>query len=147
MADSKTCVSCGAEVSGKFCSHCGEQQLDPELRSLSHMAKDLVEDLTSVDGKLKVTLQNLLLRPGQLDYNYHIGKRNPYLKLITLFLLINVFFVSFAPITDFYLTFYDQLNAQFYSPMLKENIGYIFPQYKKRQVRFIVLSGQGRVLQ
>ena len=125
MEESKTCVSCGAEVTGRFCVRCGEQQLDPELRALSHLAKDFIEGLTSVDGKLMRTLQYLFLKPGQLDFDYHIGKRSPYIKPITLFLLINVFFVSFASITDFYLIFSDQLNAQLYTPFVRENIGHI----------------------
>ena len=76
-----TCgVSCGAEITGRFCVRCGEQQLDPELRALSHLARDFIEGLTSVDGKLMRTLQYLFLKPGQLDFDYHIGKRNSLYK-------------------------------------------------------------------
>jgi len=91
------CVGCGAKVTGKFCSNCGEQVLNPELRSLSHMAKDLIEDLTSVDGKLKVT---------------------------------------YATISDFYVTFYDQITLQAYSAYLQQNIGILFPEYLENKETF-----------
>lgn len=106
-------------MSGEYCSHCGEQRLSPELRSVKHIVKDLFTDITSVDGKVWNSIITLLFKPGQLDYDYHIGKRIGYLKPVTMFLLINVLFVMFSPITDFYLSFYDQLNSQMYSSFTK----------------------------
>lgn len=119
MSKEFKCVSCGKVMTGQYCSHCGEQRLSPDLRSIKHILKDLVTDLTSIDSKLWRTLRTLFFKPGQLDYDYHIGKRVNYIKPITLFLLFNVLFVMLSPITDFYLSFYDQLNAQQYSPYIK----------------------------
>lgn len=104
---------------GQYCNQCGEQRVSAELRSVKYILRDLFTEFTSVDGKLWKTLRTLFFKPGQLDYDYHIGKRINYIKPITLFLLFNVLFVMFSPITDFYLSFYDQLDHQTYSSFTK----------------------------
>lgn len=106
-------------MGGRYCSHCGEQRLTPELRSFKHLARDFMTELTSVDGRLWRTLRTLFMKPGRLDLDYHSGKRNVYLQPIPVFLLVNIFFVMFSPITDFYVSFYDQLHSQGYSPYIK----------------------------
>lgn len=122
MLDHQECVSCGSKMSGKYCAQCGEQRLDTELRSVRHIAKDAFENLTSVDGKIWRTLTTLFLFPGKFDYHYHIGKRVEYLKPITIFFLINVLFVAFSPITDFYVSFDDQISLQEYSAFIKPEL-------------------------
>lgn len=116
---SKQCATCGASLSGDFCSQCGEQRLNPKLRSLHYILSDIIEDLTSVDGKLWRTLKSILLKPGQLEYDYHLGRRVNYLKPITLFFVLNVLFVMFSPISDFYVTLIDQVSLQQYSSFIK----------------------------
>ncbi len=116
---SEQCATCGASLSGDFCSHCGEQRLNPKLRSLHYILSDIIEDLTSVDGKLWRTLKSILLKPGQLEYDYHLGRRVNYLKPITLFFVLNVLFVMFSPISDFYVTLIDQVSLQQYSSFIK----------------------------
>ncbi len=116
---SEQCATCGASLSGDFCSQCGEQRLNPKLRSLHYILSDIIEDLTSVDGKLWRTLKSILLKPGQLEYDYHLGRRVNYLKPITLFFVLNVLFVMFSPISDFYVTLIDQVSLQQYSSYIK----------------------------
>ncbi len=118
-SNAEQCVTCQATLTGKYCSACGEQTLNPKLRSLHYIFSDLIEVLTSVDGKLWRTIKSITLKPGQLEYDYHIGRRVCYLKPITLFFVINVLFVMFSPITDFYVNLYDQITLQAYSPHIK----------------------------
>ena len=118
-SNSEQCVTCGAYLSGDFCSQCGEQKLNPKLRSLHYILSDIIEDLTSVDGKLWQTLKSIILKPGQLEYDYHVGRRVQYLKPITLFFVLNVLFVMFSPISDFYVTLIDQVSLQQYSAYIK----------------------------
>lgn len=125
-----------------YCSHCGEQRLTEELRSVKHIIKDFVTDLTSVDSKLLRTVKTLFLSPGQLDYDYHIGKRIVYLKPITIFLIINVAYVMFSPVTDFYVSFHDQLNLQGYSPYIKPMIEAHISASEKSVSEFAVLYDQ-----
>ena len=113
------CPSCGAALSEAFCPHCGEQRPAPERRTLSHFVGEMVENLTSLDGKLWRTLWLLLRVPGQLEFDYHRGKRVVHFKPIALFFLVNVIFVMLSPINDFYVSFSDQLNNQAYSGWLR----------------------------
>ncbi len=113
------CPSCSSEFRGDYCSVCGEQRLTPELRSMKQILKDVFEEFTSVDSKLIKTLKVFLLYPGRYERNFHDGRRVNYLKPITLFLLINVIFVFLSPITDFYVSFIDQMTLQPYSPWVQ----------------------------
>ncbi len=109
-------------MSGNFCSNCGERKLNNELRSIKYILKDLVEDLTSIDGKLWKTIKILLLQPGQIDHDYHTGRRIAYIKPISLFFILNVLFVMFSSLNDFYVTLSDQLHLQPYSEMIAPHI-------------------------
>ncbi|WMS85659.1 DUF3667 domain-containing protein [Pleionea litopenaei] len=115
-----SCPSCGYPISLRYCSRCGEERLRPELRSVFYLLKQFLEDITSVDGKIGSTLQLMLLKPGQFELNFYQGRRVDFLRPITFFLLINVLFVFLSPITDFYVTFVDQLTLQPYSGWIKE---------------------------
>ena len=120
------CISCNAIMTGAFCSNCGEHRLDQSHRSVSYLLSDLVESFTSLENRLLKTIWSFFRYPGELSRNYSIGKRIEYMKPITFFLLVNLLYVLFTPITDFSVSFYDQLNSQVYSTFLKEWIdGYI----------------------
>jgi hypothetical protein len=113
------CATCQSKLNGNFCSQCGEQRLNQKLRSLHYIISDIIQDLTSVDGKFYKTIKTILVHPGELEYHYHIGKRVCYLKPITLFFILNVLFVMVSPISDFYVTLDDQISLQGYSPYIK----------------------------
>ena len=119
MTEIVQCVSCGSNLHGSFCSHCGERKLDPELRKIRHLLGDFVTELTSFDGKFIKSFFNLVFIPGKNEFNFHRGARVQYLKPISLFLLINIIFVAFMPLTDFYVSFNDQ-QSQIYSPYILE---------------------------
>lgn len=114
------CPSCGAIIEVNFCSHCGEKKMDASLRSFKHIIMDGAEDLTSINGKLWRSVGMLCLRPGSYDYNYHVGRRVKYYKPVSLFLIINIIFIIFSPLTDFYVNLDDQLNLQPYSALINE---------------------------
>lgn len=123
------CPSCERLSMGKhFCSACGEQRLSDENRSLRHLLSDYIENLTSFDSKIWRSLKLLLFSPGQLDAHYHQGRRVNYVKPITLFLLLNVLFILFSPISDYYISLYDQLHLQPYSPWVQNHFQYFLDQ-------------------
>lgn len=115
----ENCSSCGNQQIGKYCQFCGEMQLNQKHRSVSYLLGELFESFTSLENRFIKSLASFLVRPGELTRNYSIGKRIEYMKPITFFLLINVFYVLFTPMSDFNVSFYDQLNSQSYSNYVK----------------------------
>ncbi len=57
----RSCVSCGAELSGDYCSACGQKVIPPlTLRALLARIAHAVD----LDGSVIATARGLLLRPG-----------------------------------------------------------------------------------
>ena len=85
---SAQCVSCGADLSGPYCSQCGEQVLDPHSLTVHHFfSHGVLHELTHLDGKIFRTFRFLLFRPGFLSAEYFAGRRraciNPVRLLLT----------------------------------------------------------------
>jgi uncharacterized protein DUF3667 len=84
----KRCVSCGASLSGPYCSRCGERALEPDALTLRHfLVHTVTHELLHVDGTLWRTLQLLFVRPGRLSLEYVAGRRRPYINPFRLLLL------------------------------------------------------------
>lgn len=95
MEYSAPCVSCGALHDGTFCPACGEERLPPGHLTLRRYLRDATEDLTSADGALWRSLRVLVARPGRLTREWLDGRRQPYVRPVRLFLIVNVaFFVT-----------------------------------------------------
>lgn len=62
------CLNCGAQVSGRYCSNCG--QAAGAHRSLWHIVEELARNLWNFDTKAWRTLPMVVLRPGTLTRNY-----------------------------------------------------------------------------
>ena len=83
-----SCVSCHAPLTGRYCSSCGEQALDPHSQTVRHfVSHSLLHEIAHVDGKTLLTLRKLLFRPAFLTLEYCAGRRrfyvNPLRLLIT----------------------------------------------------------------
>lgn len=115
------CVSCGKELYGKYCAFCGERVLDPEQRSLKFLVSMFAEEVTSVNGKLWLTLKNFFTNPGQQCLDFHLGIRKKYLSFFTLFFLFNIAYFFFSRLSDFNLSLEEQLS-QFYAPLIEPTI-------------------------
>jgi len=88
------CVSCGAPLSGPYCSRCGECTLEPEALTLRHFVVHTVaHELLHVDGTLWRTLRLLFVHPGQLSLEYVAGRRRPYVNPFRLLLIAIVTYV------------------------------------------------------
>lgn len=89
----KSCLNCGATVEERFCSRCGQENLEPK-ESVGHLIRHFFEDLTHFDGKFFVTVKDLIIRPGFLTREYVAGRRMSYLNPIRMYIFISaVFFV------------------------------------------------------
>jgi len=90
-APSRSCLNCGEELAGKFCSCCGQEdgELHPTVRGL---ALDLLGEIFSFDTRLLRTLRPLLMRPGELTQAYLAGRRIRFIAPLKTYLLASVLF-------------------------------------------------------
>jgi Protein of unknown function (DUF3667) len=86
-----SCANCGAVVSGRYCSSCG-QRVDTEAHSVGHFLGEAAEVLTHADSRVWGTLRPLLTRPGFLTREYFAGRRARYLQPFRLYLILSLLF-------------------------------------------------------
>lgn len=90
----KNCLNCGETVLGKFCHHCGQENVEVK-ESFGHLIMHFFQDLTHFDGKLWKTLKLLLFKPAKLTQLYMDGQRANYIHPIRMYLFISTVFFLF----------------------------------------------------
>lgn len=89
------CLNCNAVVSGRYCSVCGQQNIEPK-ETFGQLISHFIYDLFHYDGKVLFSLKTLLFKPGLLTHEYVRGRRACYLHPIRLYIFISaVFFIIF----------------------------------------------------
>lgn len=87
-----TCQNCGKYVSKRYCSHCGQENI--EIRySFPGLAHHFAADLFHYDSSIWLTIRYLLTSPGKLAKEYVSGRRKAYVDPIKLYIFIS--FVTF----------------------------------------------------
>ena len=90
------CLNCGAEVTGKYCPDCGQENAEPK-ESIWHLLQHFFSDLTHFDGKLWHTAKYLILKPGFLSREYTQGRRVRYVNPVNLYFFTSaLFFLIFS---------------------------------------------------
>jgi hypothetical protein len=84
------CPNCLAELSGPFCSECGQRQLDLD-RPLGEIAGEVMEAFLSFDARILRTLAPLISRPGFLTREFLDGRRARYVHPFKLYFAFSVF--------------------------------------------------------
>jgi len=85
------CLNCNAEVKGRFCSVCGQENIEPK-ETFWNLISHFLYDLFHYDGKAVSTIKTLLFQPGLLTYQYVRGRRASYLHPIRLYIFISAMF-------------------------------------------------------
>src|SRR5689334_9210734 len=93
------CLNCGAQVTGKFCAECGQENLETK-ENFFHLAFHFVSDYFHFDSKFFRSLIPLFSRPGFLTKEYWEGKRVRYIHPLRLYFFITIVFMVAA--TYFY---------------------------------------------
>ncbi len=105
------CKTCGHAFAGKYCNQCGEKVIEPRDLSVGHYLEDIFNAFTSLDAKVWRTVRLMVRTPGGLSRAYMEGRRSPYLKPLSVFLLANLvyFLLPFFPFSE---TFNSRLETQ-----------------------------------
>ena len=85
----KRCQDCGSELTGEYCSSCGQRDVDLKV-PFKDLLKELGEELLSFDHRFLHSLKPFLLKPGALALEYIAGRRTRYISPFKLY-----FFTSF----------------------------------------------------
>lgn len=93
---SAICANCGAQVTGAFCSACG-QELNTHRRSIWQLMHEAFREISSFDSRILRTAWALVLRPGELTLAFQEGRTRRYVPALRLYLFVSlVFFVVLA---------------------------------------------------
>ena len=87
------CSDCGAAVSGKYCSECG--QPTHVHRSLLHLGEEMLHGVLHFDARIWRTLPLLAINPGRLTREWVEGRRTRYVSPLAMF-LFSVFLMFFV---------------------------------------------------
>jgi hypothetical protein len=97
------CLNCGAQVTGKHCTQCG-QASDVHVLSMKEVAGDVAHSLLHLDSRVWNTLRLLVRRPGELTREFIAGRHQKYLPPFRLYLAISILFFAVSallPDSDF----------------------------------------------
>ncbi|TDH27794.1 DUF3667 domain-containing protein [Segetibacter sp. 3557_3] len=90
----KNCLNCSAEVQGRYCHVCGQENIEPR-ETFWHLITHFVYDITHFDGKFFSTSRLLLFKPGLLSLEYMKGRRVSYLNPIKMYVFTSALFFLF----------------------------------------------------
>ncbi len=87
----KYCRNCNAELTGNFCSHCGQNSSTHKI-NLKFLWHDIQHGLLHVEKGILFTVKELFTRPGHTIREYLEGKRVKHFKPVSLVLLLAGFY-------------------------------------------------------
>lgn len=91
----KDCLNCSAIVQGRYCQHCGQENIVPHQNFWS-LTRHFIYDILHFDGKFFETFRQLLFKPGYVAKQYIRGQRARYLDPIRMYLFTSaIFFLVF----------------------------------------------------
>jgi Protein of unknown function (DUF3667) len=85
------CENCEAQLSGKYCSICGQPAIDYR-RSFRYVIVDVLDSFLNWDSKVFATIGWLIARPWRLTNEFLAGRRVRYLHPLRLYLLASILF-------------------------------------------------------
>ena len=85
------CENCGAQLTGHYCSQCGQAAIDYR-RSFGHVVLDVLNEFLNWDSKFFGTIGLLITKPWRLTNEFVEGKRVRHVHPLRLYLLASVAF-------------------------------------------------------
>lgn len=90
------CKNCGAEFEGKFCSQCGQKNIE-ERFTMKELLHNFFHTFTHVDSGLFYLIKELFIKPGIVAKEYIEGKRKKYFNPLQ-YLILTVAISTFITI-------------------------------------------------
>ena len=118
---SSICLNCKTPLHGRFCYACGQKVIEPNERTVLHFIYQFFGSAFFLENNFFKNLWNLIAYPGKLPLDFIEGRRKRWMPPFSLFLLINLFYFWFSPLSDFNL----KLNEQMHQPFHKELANYL----------------------
>ncbi len=110
------CLNCGAQITDRFCSHCGQDKNDFQ-KTIWQILADFAASIFDLDGKIPRSLGPLLLKPGKLTIEFLEGKRKSQINPFQLYAFFS--FVFF--LTAIYLPNFTDKGISKFEPDIKIN--------------------------
>jgi len=85
------CENCGALLTGRWCSQCGQAAIDYR-RSFRHVIVDALDSFLNFESKFFATIGWLIARPWHLTNQFLAGRRVRYVHPLRLYLLVSILF-------------------------------------------------------
>ena len=85
------CENCGTQLTGHYCSQCGQAAIDYR-RSIGHVLLDVLNEFLNWDSKFFASIGLLITRPWRLTNEFVSGKRVRHVHPLRLYLLASVLF-------------------------------------------------------
>lgn len=99
-AGNPNCLNCGAPLTSKFCSQCGQKDL-PRRQALGDLSINFISSFFSFESKFFKTFISLLFKPGVLIREYNESKREQYYHPARMYVFLSfVFFLLFTLMPD-----------------------------------------------
>lgn len=125
------CRTCGAQMTGTFCSACGEKEYVPGEHTVRHFLGDVLNAITFLDGKFIRTIKLMFRRPGMMSYLYISGRRVPFIKPMSMFFIVNLIYFMFPMSDGFNSKLITQMNNMPYSSVAKKMVEKRLKEEKK----------------
>lgn len=87
----KHCLNCNAITHGRYCSVCGQENLEPQ-ETVWHLISHIFNDITHFDGKFFSSLKYIITKPGFLSSEYMAGRRMAYLNPVRFYVFTSALF-------------------------------------------------------
>lgn len=90
------CPNCGSEISGEYCSACGQKKTDVHDRSIKTFFTFFFNEFFSWDSKFFSSIKYVIIKPGYLTNEYINGRMASYITPLKLYLCMSLvyFFVN-----------------------------------------------------
>jgi len=102
LPEDTVCRNCGAQTVGRYCHECGQDLLAGMGQPILKMIAQIFDNVFALEGKTPRSIAHLMIRPGFLSEEYHLGKINRYVHPMKLFWMSSlIFFAIFISQMDF----------------------------------------------